>query len=53
MKPYTNAVLSKEQGYFNYQQRWVQMVVEEAYDQLKRGGCLCKNVNHIRRLPVM
>lgn len=35
MKPYTNAVLSKEQRYLNYRLSWARMVVEGAYGQLK------------------
>ncbi|XP_065054392.1 uncharacterized protein LOC135683144 [Rhopilema esculentum] len=35
MKPYTNAVLSKEQRYFNYRLSRARMVVEGAYGQLK------------------
>ena len=35
MKPFTNAVLSKEQRYFNYQLSRAQMIVEGAYGQLK------------------
>ena len=31
MKPYTNAMLSKEQGYFNYWQSRARMVFEEVY----------------------
>ena len=36
MKAYTNAVLSKKQGYFNYRQSRTRMVVEEAYGQSLR-----------------
>ena len=35
MKPYTNALLSTEPGYFGFQQSQVRVVVEGAYGQLK------------------
>ena len=35
MKPYTNAVLSKEQRYFNYRLSCVRMVIEGVFGQVK------------------
>ncbi len=35
MKPYTNAVLTKQQRYFNYRLSRARMVIEGAYGQLK------------------
>ena len=35
MKPYTNAVLTEKQKYFNYRLRRARMVNEGAYGQLK------------------
>ena len=35
MKPYTNAVLTKEQRYFNYRLSRARMIIEGAYGQLK------------------
>ena len=35
MKPYTNAILSKQQRYFNYRLSRARMVIEGAFAQLK------------------
>ena len=35
MKPYTNAILRKEQRFFKYRLRRARMVVEGSYGQLK------------------
>ena len=55
MKPYTNAVLTEKQKYFNYRLSRARMVTERAYGQLKgrwrvlywRNECSQKNVGTV------
>ena len=55
MKPYTNAVLTEKQKYFNYRLSRARMVSEGAYGQLKgrwrvlfrRNECSQKNVRTV------
>ena len=53
MKPYSNAILTKEQRYFNYRLSIARIVVEGAFGQLKGRGTLRKNKCHTDTLKSM